>query len=84
MITKIVSGLLLFLSAAQVFAWTNGELLVWIGGDKGYRGLAEVGKKFEKELGVPVKVEAPDGEATSGITWLTSCTTDSSSLKRYP
>jgi maltose/maltodextrin transport system substrate-binding protein len=61
MTTKIVSGLLLLLSAAQVFAWTDGELLVWIGGDKGYRGLAEVGKKFEKELGVPVKVEAPDG-----------------------
>ena len=61
MITKLVSGLLLLLSAAQVFAWTDGELLVWIGGDKGYRGLAEDGKKFEKELGVPVKVEAPDG-----------------------
>jgi maltose/maltodextrin transport system substrate-binding protein len=61
MITKLVSGLLLFCSAAQVFAWTDGELLVWIGGDKGYRGLAEVGKKFEKELGIPVKVEAPDG-----------------------
>ena len=61
MITKLVSGLLLFCSAAQVFAWTDGELLVWIGGDKGYRGLAEVGRKFEKELGIPVKVEAPDG-----------------------
>jgi len=61
MITKLISGLLLFCSAAQVFAWTDGELLVWIGGDKGYRGLAEVGKKFEKDLGIPVKVEAPDG-----------------------
>jgi maltose/maltodextrin transport system substrate-binding protein len=35
--------------------------LVWINGDKGYRGLAEVGKKFEKDLGIPVKVEAPEG-----------------------
>ncbi|HYY30889.1 MAG TPA: maltose/maltodextrin ABC transporter substrate-binding protein MalE [Chthoniobacterales bacterium] len=61
MITKLVSGLLLLCSAAQVFAWTDGELLVWIGGDKGYRGLAEDGRKFEKELGIPVKVEAPDG-----------------------
>src|SRR5271163_2659557 len=61
MITKLVSGLFLLCSAFQAFAWTDGELLVWIGGDKGYRGLAEVGKKFEKELGVPVKVEAPDG-----------------------
>jgi len=61
MITKLVSGLFLLCSAFQAFAWTDGELLVWIGGDKGYRGLAEVGKKFEKDLGVPVKVETPDG-----------------------
>jgi maltose/maltodextrin transport system substrate-binding protein len=61
MITKLVSGLFLLSSAFQAFAWTDGELLVWIGGDKGYRGLAEVGKKFEKDLGVPVKVETPDG-----------------------
>jgi maltose/maltodextrin transport system substrate-binding protein len=61
MITKLVSGFFLLCSAFQAFAWTDGELLVWIGGDKGYRGLAEVGKKFEKDLGVPVKVEAPDG-----------------------
>lgn len=61
MITKFVSGLFLLCSAAQVFAWTDGELLVWINGDKGYRGLAEVGRKFEKDLGIPVKVEAPDG-----------------------
>ena len=61
MITRLVTGLFLFCSACQGFAWTDGELLVWIGGDKGHRGLAEVGKKFEKDLGVPVKVEAPDG-----------------------
>jgi maltose/maltodextrin transport system substrate-binding protein len=61
MITKLFSGLLLLCSATQVVAWTDGELLVWINGDKGYRGLAEVGRKFEKDLGIPVKVEAPDG-----------------------
>jgi maltose/maltodextrin transport system substrate-binding protein len=61
MTTKLVSGLFLLCSAFQAFAWTDGELLVWIGGDKGHRGLAEVGKKFEKDLGVPVKVETPDG-----------------------
>jgi maltose/maltodextrin transport system substrate-binding protein len=61
MITKLVFGLFLLCSAFQAFAWTDGELLVWIGGDKGSRGLAEVGKKFEKDLGVPVKVETPDG-----------------------
>jgi maltose/maltodextrin transport system substrate-binding protein len=61
MIAKLVSGLVLLCSAFQAFAWTDGELLIWIGGDKGYHGLAEVGKKFEKDLGIPAKVEAPDG-----------------------
>ena len=61
MLTKLLSGLFVLLSAGQAFAWTDGELLVWINGDKGYRGLAEVGKKFEKDLGIPVKVEAPEG-----------------------
>ncbi|ADE54094.1 maltose/maltodextrin ABC transporter substrate-binding protein MalE [Coraliomargarita akajimensis] len=42
-------------------AFNEGELLVWINGDKGYRGLAEIGKLFEEELGIPVKVEAPEG-----------------------
>jgi maltose/maltodextrin transport system substrate-binding protein len=61
MIAKFVFGLFLVCSAWQAFGWTDGELLVWIGGDKGYRGLAEDGKKFEKDLGIPVKVETPDG-----------------------
>jgi len=61
MTKKPLCGLFLLFSAVQAFAWTDGELLVWINGDKGYRGLAEVGKKFEKDLGIPVKVEAPEG-----------------------
>ena len=61
MIRQVVSGLLLICSAFQALAWTDGELLVWIGEDKGHRGLAEVAQKFEKEVGLPVKVEAPGG-----------------------
>ncbi|MBV8814806.1 MAG: maltose/maltodextrin ABC transporter substrate-binding protein MalE [Verrucomicrobia bacterium] len=60
MIRKLLCALFIVASGVQSFAWTDGELLVWINGDKGYRGLAEVGKKFEKELGVPVKVEEPE------------------------
>jgi maltose/maltodextrin transport system substrate-binding protein len=60
MLKLLCSSALLLLSALQAAAWTDGELLVWINGDKGYRGLAEVGKKFEKEFGVPVKVETPE------------------------
>jgi maltose/maltodextrin transport system substrate-binding protein len=56
----LFSGLLVLFTSVRAFAWTDGELLIWINGDKGYRGLAEVGKKFEKDLGIPVKVEAPE------------------------
>ncbi len=43
-----------------VAAIEEGKLTVWINGDKGYNGLAELGKKFEKEMGVPVAVVFPD------------------------
>ena len=38
----------------------EGELLIWVNGDKGYNGLAEVGKKFTEETGVKVVVSHPD------------------------
>ena len=60
MIRQVVSGLFFLCSAFPALAWTGGELLVWIGADKGHRGLAEVAKKFEKDAGVPVRVEVPD------------------------
>ncbi|WP_150539352.1 maltose/maltodextrin ABC transporter substrate-binding protein MalE [Actinobacillus vicugnae] len=37
----------------------EGQLNIWISADKGYNGLAEVGKKFEAETGVKVVVEHP-------------------------
>ncbi|MGC6746118.1 hypothetical protein ACP0HM_25755 [Escherichia coli] len=37
----------------------EGKLVIWINGDKGYNGLAEVGKKFEKDTGIKVTVEHP-------------------------
>lgn len=37
----------------------EGQLNIWINADKGYNGLAEVGKKFEKDTGVKVIVEHP-------------------------
>ncbi|MBW8192628.1 maltose/maltodextrin ABC transporter substrate-binding protein MalE [Neiella marina] len=46
--------------SASVAAIEEGKLLIWINGDKGYNGLAEVGKKFEQELGIPVEVQHPD------------------------
>lgn len=41
-------------------AFERGELLVWINSDKGFNGLAEVGRRFEQETGIPVTVETPD------------------------
>jgi maltose/maltodextrin transport system substrate-binding protein len=61
MSAKLVFGFLLVCFAMHAFAWTEGELLVWIGADKGFRGLAEIGKRFQNDLGVPLKVETPDG-----------------------
>ncbi|MBV9390606.1 MAG: maltose/maltodextrin ABC transporter substrate-binding protein MalE [Verrucomicrobia bacterium] len=60
MIRQLLLGVFALCSAAHAFAWTDGELLVWINGDKGYNGLAQVGDKFQKELGIPVKVEHPE------------------------
>jgi maltose/maltodextrin transport system substrate-binding protein len=53
-------GIFLLLSPVSVFAWAEGELLVWINKDKGYRGLVELGDRFAKNLHVSVKVETPD------------------------
>lgn len=37
-----------------------GKLLIWINGDKGYKGLAKVGEEFAKKTGVKVVVEHPE------------------------
>ncbi|ORM71012.1 maltose ABC transporter substrate-binding protein MalE [Pantoea wallisii] len=47
-------------SASAVAKIEEGKLVIWINGDKGYNGLAEVGKKFEKDTGITVTVEHPD------------------------
>jgi maltose/maltodextrin transport system substrate-binding protein len=53
--------LALFLcSALRALSWTDGELLIWISDNRGYRALGELGKKFEQEMGVPVKVETQE------------------------
>jgi maltose/maltodextrin transport system substrate-binding protein len=47
-------------STLPAFAWTDGELLIWISDNRGFRALGELGKKFESEMGVPVKVETQE------------------------
>ncbi|HAT31207.1 MAG TPA: maltose/maltodextrin ABC transporter substrate-binding protein MalE [Janthinobacterium sp.] len=41
-----------------------GTLLIWINGDKGYKGLAKVGEEFTKKTGVKVVVEHPEDAPT--------------------
>ncbi|MBD2811659.1 maltose/maltodextrin ABC transporter substrate-binding protein MalE [Xenorhabdus sp. Vera] len=48
------------LSAPAVAKLEEGKLVIWINGDKGYNGLAQVGEKFTKETGISVVVEHPD------------------------
>lgn len=47
-------------SASALAKIEEGKLVIWINGDKGYNGLAEVGKKIEKDTGIKVSVEHPD------------------------
>lgn len=42
-------------------AWEPGSILIWINGDKGYEGIAEIGRKFTENTGIPVIVEHPEG-----------------------
>jgi maltose/maltodextrin transport system substrate-binding protein len=43
----------------NLFAWTDGELLVWMDPDRG-QALDPIARKFEKEIGVNITIETPD------------------------
>jgi maltose/maltodextrin transport system substrate-binding protein len=61
---KLLFGLFMLFFAVRGVAWTDGELLIWISDKKGFSALVELGKKFEQEMGVSVKVET-QGEITN-------------------
>lgn len=46
--------------ALPLQAAEKGQLLVWINGDKGYRGIEQVGADFARDTGVAVRVEHPE------------------------
>jgi maltose/maltodextrin transport system substrate-binding protein len=58
---KKVSLVLLFfyLLPINLFAWTNGELLIWMDPDRG-RALDPIIQKFETDFGVKVTIETPE------------------------
>lgn len=47
-------------STAALAKIEEGKLVIWVNGDKGYNGLAEIGQKFEESTGIKVSVEHPD------------------------
>ncbi|SQD78249.1 maltose/maltodextrin ABC transporter substrate-binding protein MalE [Moritella yayanosii] len=53
-----LTSLMAFPFAAS--AMQEGEILIWINGDKSYEGLAEIGRQFEADTGVKVNVQHPD------------------------
>jgi maltose/maltodextrin transport system substrate-binding protein len=60
MIKNLLCGIFFGFCAAQAFAWTDGELLIWISDNRAYHALGDLGKTFEKDVGVPVKVETQE------------------------
>jgi maltose/maltodextrin transport system substrate-binding protein len=51
--------LALFLVPVNLFAWTNGELLIWMDPDRGH-ALEAIAKKFENDFGLKVTIETPE------------------------
>src|SRR5277367_5230700 len=49
----------LCLVPGHLFAWTDGELLIWMDADRG-QALDLIARKFEKEIGVNTTIETPD------------------------
>jgi maltose/maltodextrin transport system substrate-binding protein len=64
--TFVVAGLMLatLASTGNVVAAEPGKLLIWINGDKGYKGVAALGEEFTKKTGIVVTVEHPEDAPT--------------------
>jgi maltose/maltodextrin transport system substrate-binding protein len=43
----------------NLFAWTNGELLIWMDNDRA-KGLAPVAQKFEHDFGIKITIDTPE------------------------
>jgi maltose/maltodextrin transport system substrate-binding protein len=51
--------LALYLVTTRLFAWTNGELLIWMDNERG-RALAPIAEKFKTDLGLKLTIETPE------------------------
>lgn len=61
MFSKLALSLLVLLGVMNAEAKMDSDkITIWINGDKGYNGLAKVGKKFEADTGIKVVIAHPD------------------------
>ncbi len=58
--SKSLCLIFMFFFASEAFAWTDGELLIWISSNRAFHALSNIGSAFEKEVGVEVKVETQE------------------------
>jgi maltose/maltodextrin transport system substrate-binding protein len=58
--SPLLLAVVVFLSAARAFSFNEGELVIWLSDNRGFRSWVELGKKFEQEMGVPVRVETQE------------------------
>jgi maltose/maltodextrin transport system substrate-binding protein len=56
---RLLLMLSLCLVTTKLFAWTNGELLIWMDNERG-RALTPIVEKFKTDLGLKVTIEAPE------------------------
>ena len=56
----LLALLTLFLIPVDLFAWTNGELLIWMDADRGQALKAIAAKTFEDYFGLKVTIESPE------------------------
>jgi maltose/maltodextrin transport system substrate-binding protein len=57
-VKKVILLLTFWLIAIPAFAWTNGELLVWMDSDR-TRTMEPILKKFEEQYSIKVRLESP-------------------------
>ena len=46
--------------STSAWAFERDTLLIWVSQDKGFNGIAEVGKRFQADTGIAVEVATPD------------------------
>src|SRR6201993_2498879 len=56
----LLALLALFLIPVDMFAWTNGELLIWMDADRGQALKPIAAKTFEEYFGLKVTIESPE------------------------